>query len=220
MKCPYCAYIDSKVIDSRPSPDGSSIRRRRECLSCQKRFTTFEMTEKQRELVKNIGSDKMVMFNYATGVISEDGVSLDNTQALTGIALEETGKTEYDFPTLRVKETSDMDVLIRDEAGNARVAVLTVNGRRTVANTKPFLTPEELRAITDLAGCHAYAPAGNTVYGDERFIGVFPDKGAPCARVSMRDCGEYTDLVTGKAYVGKDLDAQIPAAYATFFMKK
>ena len=51
MKCPYCAYIDSKVIDSRPSPDGTSIRRRRECLSCQKRFTTFEMTETTQILV-------------------------------------------------------------------------------------------------------------------------------------------------------------------------
>lgn len=45
MKCPVCTCIDSKVIDSRPSPDGTSIRRRRECLSCGKRFTTFETVE-------------------------------------------------------------------------------------------------------------------------------------------------------------------------------
>ena len=45
MKCPYCAFADSKVIDSRPVEDGSSIKRRRECLSCQKRFTTFEVIE-------------------------------------------------------------------------------------------------------------------------------------------------------------------------------
>ncbi len=45
MKCPACGYIDSKVIDSRPSPDGASIRRRRECLECQRRFTTFETIE-------------------------------------------------------------------------------------------------------------------------------------------------------------------------------
>ena len=45
MKCPACGYIDSKVIDSRPSPDGLSIRRRRECLECQRRFTTFETIE-------------------------------------------------------------------------------------------------------------------------------------------------------------------------------
>lgn len=45
MKCPACGYGDSKVIDSRPVPEGNSIRRRRECLSCQKRFTTFEVIE-------------------------------------------------------------------------------------------------------------------------------------------------------------------------------
>jgi transcriptional repressor NrdR len=45
MKCPYCGYSESKVIDSRPADEGSSIRRRRECLSCQKRFTTYETVE-------------------------------------------------------------------------------------------------------------------------------------------------------------------------------
>lgn len=45
MKCPVCGYHDSKVVDSRPITEGNSIRRRRECLSCQKRFTTFEMIE-------------------------------------------------------------------------------------------------------------------------------------------------------------------------------
>lgn len=45
MKCPYCGDQDSKVIDSRHSEDGTSIRRRRECLSCCKRFTTYETVE-------------------------------------------------------------------------------------------------------------------------------------------------------------------------------
>ena len=45
MKCPYCGEIDSKVIDSRPADDGERIRRRRECLVCQKRFTTYEIVE-------------------------------------------------------------------------------------------------------------------------------------------------------------------------------
>jgi len=45
MKCPYCGEPESKVIDSRPTDDGERIRRRRECLSCQKRFTTFEAIE-------------------------------------------------------------------------------------------------------------------------------------------------------------------------------
>ena len=45
MKCPACAYTDSKVIDSRTSADGSTIRRRRECQECGKRFTTYEIIE-------------------------------------------------------------------------------------------------------------------------------------------------------------------------------
>ena len=45
MKCPYCGYEESKVIDSRPTDEGERIRRRRECLQCQKRFTTYEIVE-------------------------------------------------------------------------------------------------------------------------------------------------------------------------------
>ena len=45
MKCPYCGFKESKVVDSRPAEEGNSIRRRRECLSCSKRFTTYETVE-------------------------------------------------------------------------------------------------------------------------------------------------------------------------------
>lgn len=45
MKCPFCGYSEDKVIDSRPTDDGAKIRRRRECLNCQKRFTTYESVE-------------------------------------------------------------------------------------------------------------------------------------------------------------------------------
>ncbi len=45
MKCPHCGFQESKVVDSRHSEDGTSIRRRRECLNCQKRFTTYETVE-------------------------------------------------------------------------------------------------------------------------------------------------------------------------------
>ena len=60
MKCPVCNYQDSKVIDSRPTQDGSSIRRRRECLACQKRFTTFEILETvQIFVLKKNGTKEM-----------------------------------------------------------------------------------------------------------------------------------------------------------------
>lgn len=45
MKCPYCGYVESKVIDSRPTDESVSIRRRRECLKCKQRFTTYEVVE-------------------------------------------------------------------------------------------------------------------------------------------------------------------------------
>lgn len=45
MRCPFCGYEESKVIDSRPTEEGEKIRRRRECLQCQKRFTTYEIIE-------------------------------------------------------------------------------------------------------------------------------------------------------------------------------
>lgn len=68
MKCPYCSYSESKVIDSRPAEEGSTIRRRRECLTCQKRFTTYEIMEQLPLLVvKKDGSrqsfDRMKLLN-------------------------------------------------------------------------------------------------------------------------------------------------------------
>ena len=51
MRCPFCGYNESKVIDSRPAEEGTTIRRRRECLSCGKRFTTYEIVERLPLLV-------------------------------------------------------------------------------------------------------------------------------------------------------------------------
>lgn len=51
MKCPFCDFYDSKVIDSRPTDEGQAIRRRRECIRCAKRFTTYEKVEKMPLLI-------------------------------------------------------------------------------------------------------------------------------------------------------------------------
>ncbi len=60
MKCPVCGFPESKVVDSRPIEDGSNIRRRRECLSCGKRFTTFEIIETvQIVVIKKNGSKEL-----------------------------------------------------------------------------------------------------------------------------------------------------------------
>lgn len=86
MKCPGCGYIESKVIDSRPVSEGNSIRRRRECLSCQKRFTTFEMIEAVQIIVikKNGGKELFDKQKLLSGVLKAtqkrpvDAVSLVN----------------------------------------------------------------------------------------------------------------------------------------------
>lgn len=60
MKCPYCEYEESKVVDSRPTDEGEAIRRRRECLECGKRFTTYEKIENlPLMVVKKDGSRQM-----------------------------------------------------------------------------------------------------------------------------------------------------------------
>ena len=60
MRCPNCNYLDSKVVDSRPSEDGMSIRRRRECLSCGRRFTTYERQgESPLTVTKSDGSSEV-----------------------------------------------------------------------------------------------------------------------------------------------------------------
>ncbi len=68
MKCPFCGYTESKVIDSRPAEEGATIRRRRECLACAKRFTTYEIIERMPlVVVKRDGSrqsfDKVKLIN-------------------------------------------------------------------------------------------------------------------------------------------------------------
>lgn len=58
MKCVYCGFPESKVVDSRPTDEGSSIRRRRECLSCKKRFTTYEKIDSLPLLVIKKDGDR------------------------------------------------------------------------------------------------------------------------------------------------------------------
>ena len=60
MNCPACGFAESKVVDSRPVNDGASIRRRRECLQCQKRFTTFEIMESVQIFVVKKNGEKQL----------------------------------------------------------------------------------------------------------------------------------------------------------------
>jgi len=90
MKCPFCGFLDSKVIDSRPAEEGSSIRRRRECLACSKRFTTYEIVERlPLVVVKKDGSrqsfDKVKLINGMVRACEKRPVTLSQ---LEGIADE------------------------------------------------------------------------------------------------------------------------------------
>ena len=62
MKCPYCAFDDSKVVDSRPSEEGTMIRRRRECNRCNKRFTTYERVENIPLIVVKKGGQRTAFY--------------------------------------------------------------------------------------------------------------------------------------------------------------
>ena len=80
MRCPSCGYLESKVVDSRPSEDGTSIRRRRECLKCQRRFTTYErLGDNPLVIVKVDGSseayDRNKLFRGLRSSVSIPSVS-------------------------------------------------------------------------------------------------------------------------------------------------
>jgi len=88
MKCIYCGYIDSKVIDSRSNSDNNSIRRRRECLMCKKRWTTYESIETIPLLViKKNGSiqpfDKHKIINGLIKACEKRPIGLDTIEELT-----------------------------------------------------------------------------------------------------------------------------------------
>ena len=88
MKCPFCGDQDSKVVDSRRSEDGQSIRRRRECLNCQRRFTTYEMVESLPIIViKRDGTrqnfDRNKILNSMIRAFDKRKVDIDDLDRLT-----------------------------------------------------------------------------------------------------------------------------------------
>ena len=87
MKCPFCGFEESKVIDSRPADDGNSIRRRRECIVCKKRFTTYENIERQPlVVVKRDNSrqtfDKVKLINGMVRACEKRPVKLCQLEAI------------------------------------------------------------------------------------------------------------------------------------------
>lgn len=105
MKCPFCGHAESKVIDSRPADEGTSIRRRRECLGCGKRFTTYETVERMPlVVVKRDGSrqtfDRIKLINGMVRACEKRPVALQEIEKIADdIELELMGKLDHEIST-------------------------------------------------------------------------------------------------------------------------
>lgn len=128
MKCPFCSFADSKVIDSRPADDGSSIRRRRECLACQKRFTTYETVERlPLVVIKRDGSrqsfDRMKVLNGMIRACEKRPVALQELERIADdIEHELQGALEREISTTEIGEMVMERLKDLDEVSYVRFA--------------------------------------------------------------------------------------------------
>lgn len=99
MKCPFCDYDESKVVDSRPVEEGTMIRRRRECIQCAKRFTTYERIENIPLIVVKKGGqrvpfDKNKILNGMIKACEKRPVPIDNIQRVVDLMEKELYQVE------------------------------------------------------------------------------------------------------------------------------
>ena len=110
MKCPFCGYTESRVIDSRPAEEGASIRRRRECLACQRRFTTYEVMERlPLVVIKRDGSrqtfDKNKLIGSMLKACEKRSVALGDLEKIADeIEQELQNELEREIPTREIGE--------------------------------------------------------------------------------------------------------------------
>ncbi len=111
MKCPFCGFEESKVIDSRPTDEGEKIRRRRECMSCAKRFTTYEIIESVPiVVVKKDGKSREVfdrdkLFNGMMRACEKRPVSVgDIEKAIDEIEAEIQNSLDREVTSVRIGE--------------------------------------------------------------------------------------------------------------------
>ena len=128
MRCPYCGYSESRVIDSRPAEEGATIRRRRECLSCQKRFTTYEILERlPLVVIKKDGSrqtfDKMKTLNGMLRACEKRPVPIADLQtAADEIEQELQNSLDREVPSERIGELVMEKLKPLDEVAYVRFA--------------------------------------------------------------------------------------------------
>ena len=128
MKCPFCGDTESKVVDSRPADEGSSIRRRRECLECHRRFTTYETMESlPLVVIKKDGSrqtfDKMKILNGILRACEKRPVTMNEIQKMADdIEQEVQNSLDREVPTSRIGELIMEKLKAVDEVAYVRFA--------------------------------------------------------------------------------------------------
>lgn len=128
MRCPFCGYAESKVIDSRPAEEGATIRRRRECLACQKRFTTYEIMERlPLVVIKRDGSrqtfDKIKVMNGMLRACEKRPVSLNALEKIADeIEQELQNSLEREVTTSEIGEMVMSKLKHVDEVAYVRFA--------------------------------------------------------------------------------------------------
>ena len=128
MRCPYCGYMESKVIDSRPTEENIKIRRRRECLSCKRRFTTYEVVETlPLVVVKKDGSreafDRTKLLNGLLRACEKRPVSLELLDAaVTRIEMVLQNSLEREVTSLHIGELAMQELKGIDEVAYVRFA--------------------------------------------------------------------------------------------------
>ena len=128
MRCPFCAHPESKVVDSRPSDEGASIRRRRECLECHKRFTTYETMESlPLVVIKKDGSrqtfDKSKLLNSMIRACEKRTVPFDTLNRIADeIELTLQNEMDREIPSARIGELVMEKLKDVDEVSYVRFA--------------------------------------------------------------------------------------------------
>ncbi len=128
MKCPFCGTADSKVIDSRPTDEGTRIRRRRECLKCAKRFTTYEIVESvPLVVVKKDGSrelfDRTKLLNGMLRACQKRPVTLQTLEnAITDIEMRIQNSLDKEVSTEQIGEYTMEALKNIDEVAYVRFA--------------------------------------------------------------------------------------------------
>lgn len=126
MKCPFCGFDDSKVVDSRPADEGVTIRRRRECIDCKKRFTTYENVESLPIIVvKADGSrqpfDRQKLINSMLRAFSKRTVTLNELDKVCDVIEQKLhSRVQREIPSALIGELAMQELKELDEVAYIR----------------------------------------------------------------------------------------------------